>query len=111
MGGKWLAQRTIYRDSTDLVFVTEIGNELHVAQRVNFTMVVQPRHHAIEGPTLELYGDSGQSLMQALWDAGLRPNNGAGSGAEAVALKKHIEFAEDMARGLLTTRTSSAVKP
>jgi hypothetical protein len=36
-----------------------------------------------------------------MWDAGMRPNDGAGSGAEAGALKAHIKFAERIADGLL----------
>ena len=101
MNGKWLAQRSIYRDGTDLVFVNQWGDKMAVAKPVEFTMVEQSAHSLIMEPTLVLRGDSGQSLFQALWDAGFRPNDGAGSGAEAQALKAHIVFAEHVARALL----------
>lgn len=97
----WLAQRSIFRDGTDLVYVRKIGDEIDVAQPVNFEFKRLKQYEAIAEPTLVIHGNGGQELMQALWDAGLRPNNGAGSGAEAVALRKHIDFAESMANGLL----------
>ena len=97
----WLAQKSIYRDSVDLVLVEKWGNENRVAEPVNFTMKVMPDRHSTEAPTLSLPGNQGQELMQALWDAGLRPNDGAGSGAQAQALIKHIAFAERIADGLL----------
>lgn len=98
----WLAQRSIYRDSTDLVLVEKWGDMNHVAQPITFTMKEVPRHTAIGEPTLSLPGEQGQQLMQALWDSGLRPNDGAGSGAQVQALTKHIAFAERIADGLLT---------
>lgn len=42
-------------------------------------------------PTMTLQADAAQSLMDALWRAGLRPNNGEGSGAQATAMKAHLE--------------------
>lgn len=50
-----------------------------------------------EQPTLDLTPTDAQQLMQHLWDAGYRPNNGAGSTAEAQALRAHIAFAEGVA--------------
>ena len=97
----WLAQRSIYRGSTDLVLVEKLGDKIAVAQPVNFTMVEQSQQSVIAEPTLILYDTQGQELMQALWDAGLRPNDGARSGAQAQALLKHIAFAERIADGLL----------
>jgi hypothetical protein len=56
---------------------------------------------SIQEPTLTLNGADGQALFQAMWDAGMRPNNGAGSGAEAQSLRAHITFAERVVVGLL----------
>lgn len=98
----WLAQRSIYRDGTDLVYAQKWGDKISVAQPVgSFTMKEQGQHEAIAEPTLTLPGCSGQELLQALWDAGLRPSDGAGSGAEVKALRDHIKLAERMADGLL----------
>jgi len=97
----WHAQRSIYRDSTDLVYVERYSDKIAVAQPITLTMIEQERFSVIAEPTLVLRGNQGQELMQALWDCGLRPNDGAGSGAQAQALQKHIAFAERIADGLL----------
>ena len=41
--------------------------------------------------SLPLMMDSGQSLFDALWRAGYRPNKGEASGAHVEALKYHLE--------------------
>lgn len=97
----WRAQTMIYRDGVDLVYFQRQGDTIAVAQPVDLILTEQPRNQVITGPTLHLPDGSAQELLQALWDAGLRPNDGAGSGAEAQALKNHIKFAERMAEGLL----------
>lgn len=38
-----------------------------------------------------LLTDAGQSLFDALWNAGYRPNKGDGSGAHVEAIKSHLE--------------------
>lgn len=97
----WRAQIMIYRDGVDLVLFERWGENIAVAQPVSFTMKQQKVHEAIAEPTMHLPGNSGQELFQALWDAGLRPADGYGSGAEAKSLRDHIKFAERMADGLL----------
>jgi len=97
----WRAQSTVYRESVDLVAVQRWGDKIAVAKPMAFKLVEQDRHLAISAPTLELHPDSAQSLMQALWDAGVRPNDGAGSDAEVGALKHHRAFTEDLVRKLL----------
>ena len=105
---KWLAQSTIYRDCVDLVAVIDDGRDTRgVVQPVVFEVKQQDRHYAISEPTLSLPPSDAQSLLQALWDAGLRPNNGEGSGEQAKALRDHIKFAERMADGLLQRLASS----
>jgi hypothetical protein len=56
---------------------------------------------AIYQPTISLEQGSAQSLMQALWDAGLRPSQIPESNKEVSALKQHIVFAEHVAKALL----------
>lgn len=106
----WKAQVTIYNDSTDLVMFERWGEQIAVAQPVEFTMKEQRAHDAIAAPTLRLHGNAGQELLQALWDAGLRPSDGAGSGAEAKALRDHIKLAERMADGLLARLSVNGIE-
>jgi hypothetical protein len=49
------------------------------------------RQETIIGPSLSLPFDSAQKLMNALWEAGLRPKDGAGSLAHVEATKAHLE--------------------
>jgi hypothetical protein len=97
----WRAQIMIYRDGVDLVYFQRHGEDIVVAEPVDFVMKTQPRNHVITGPTLHLPDNSGQELLQALWDAGLRPSDGAGGSAEAKALRDHITLAERVVDKLL----------
>jgi len=100
---KWLAQTTIYRDSVDLLAVLDYGNgERHVAKAVSFTVERHEPNSIYGEPTLAISPQSARSLMQALWDAGIRPTDAnLSSPAEVVALKNHIKFAEDVTVALL----------
>lgn len=101
---KWLAQSTIYRDSIDLLGVIDYGGgERHVAKLVNFVLERHEVNTVYQEPTIALSPQSARSLMQALWDAGIRPEDAnLSSPAEVTALKNHIRFAEGVAESLLT---------
>ena len=71
-----------------------------VLQTIEYASVPYTPGEMVE-PTLVFKFEEAQQLMQELWDAGFRPNNGAGSTAEATALQKHIQFAEFVATTLL----------
>jgi hypothetical protein len=103
---KWLAQSTIYRDSVDLVAVQTWGDKRAVARPVELTMDTQEQYAVIEQPTLSLQPDSARSLLQALWDAGIRPADWSSPDGEINALRKHVDFAEHVAKTLLP-RTSA----
>jgi hypothetical protein len=47
-------------------------------------------------PTMALPMEEAKQLMQALWDAGVRPEYGNASGAHVAALQAHIKFAESV---------------
>jgi hypothetical protein len=78
--------------------------------------VVQPmlvevklcERHMVYEPTLALSRESAQTLLQALWDAGLRPNDGLGSGEHVQALSRHIAFAEKVSGELFNQLSRSA---
>lgn len=99
---KWLAQSTIYRDSIDLLGVHDYGDHRDVFQPVVFEAKRQDRQGVISEPTIALSPQSARSLMQALWDAGIRPDDPSlGSPAEVAALKGHIKYAEGVTGALL----------
>ena len=45
----------------------------------------------IAEPSLKMPEDLAQKLLQALWETGLRPNNGESSLAHVEAMKYHLE--------------------
>lgn len=97
----WRAQSTIYRDSVDLLAVREIGGEIEVLQPVTMEIKRQGRYESIAQPSLSLAPGSARSLLQALWDAGIRPEQWEGNESQVAALKSHIAFAEKVTGALL----------
>ncbi len=45
----------------------------------------------VEAPTLDLYHAEAQTLMDDLWQAGLRPTEGSGSAGQLAATQRHLE--------------------
>jgi len=70
------------------------GVELLVRQGdaygVNVTMETKKQGLIVE-PTLRIGMDEAQSLMDDLWNAGLRPTEGAGSAGSLRATEKHLQ--------------------
>jgi len=111
-GCKWLAQSTMYRQTVDLVGVMHPWGDsqtMGVLQPVTFEIKTQPERNIIEAPTMALSPESAKSLLQALWDAGLRPEKyTADNGPHVTAMQGHIKFAERIADGLMQQLGKSA---
>jgi hypothetical protein len=110
---KWFAQSTIYRDSVDLLAVRDGGVDTRdVVQPLQFVLQRVERHLAVEAPSMALSPQSARSLMQALWDAGVRPLDPTlSSPAEVTALKAHIKFAEGVTGALLGRFPATVTAP
>jgi len=55
---------------------------------------LEPEPHQIGklyNPLMLLENTEAQQLIQTLWDAGLRPNNGEGTSAQIESIKYHLE--------------------
>lgn len=98
---KWLAQTTIYRDSVDLIVVEEYGDRRYIGAPILLDMRQHDSNTIIQEPTLALPPASARSLLQALWDAGIRPADWSSPDGEIKALRKHVDFAEHVAKTLL----------
>jgi hypothetical protein len=98
---KWLAQSTIYRDSVDLICVEIAFDKEYVGNPIRLDMSERSPNTIIAEPTLALRPDSARSLLQALWDAGIRPADWSSPDGEINALRKHVDFAEHVAKTLL----------
>ena len=86
------AERPIYNDSLELYGRETIDGK-------NYALVAtgierrEVKNHELWPKFLSIHldWDCGQSLFQALWDAGYRPKNGETSIAHVEALKYHLE--------------------
>ena len=67
---------------------TEYGNGIAEAQPLSFEAKEEA---AISEPFLEVLPEDAQSLMDALWQCGIRPTNGEGSGGQLAATQYHLE--------------------
>jgi hypothetical protein len=99
---KWRAQTTIFRDSVDLICLERAFDREYVGAPVRFEMSELAPNTVITEPTLSLPPDSARSLLQALWDAGLRPADWSSPDGELNALRSHVGFAEHVAKTLLS---------
>ena len=67
-----------------------IRSDTHVCRPVKFELY-EPDDGLFVDPTLRFDPDDAQRLLQALWDSGLRPNNGEGTSAQVESIKYHLE--------------------
>lgn len=91
----------IYTLGVDFLFFREIGDRREVVLPMTGIIESSSSRGQATEPSLRVSEYTAQSMLQALWDAGLRPNDGAGSGAEVKALRDHIAFAEGVTGKLL----------
>lgn len=45
----------------------------------------------IESPTVNMSNENAQELMDAMWEAGVRPSNGEGNVGQIGAMREHLE--------------------
>lgn len=100
---KWFAHRNLMRLAVELMLVDESHGRRAFGQRVELTLkTVEPgEEHVVREPTLSMRYEAAQSLLQALWNEGFRPNEGEGTAGQVAALQSHIRFAERVADRLL----------
>ncbi len=87
---KWMAQNSMWMDRYELVCFHYEGNT-RIVRRFSERVDAVPEGHMITEPTLSVSGDEAQQIMNALWDTGLRPNNGAGAVAHTEAIEAHLQ--------------------
>jgi hypothetical protein len=96
---KFYAHKNLLTRSLDLLIIDELTHG--VGAPMTLFMKVDSNDAIVREPTLSLPLEAGESLMQELWNAGFRPNTDEGTPATVNAMKKHVEFAEHVAKTLL----------
>lgn len=61
------------------------------AQPLQFVVQTEEQLMCRHEPAVRLAPDEAQQLIDELWDAGLRPTQGAGSAGQMAATEKHLE--------------------
>lgn len=62
-----------------------------MAQPVVFDTYQGNERYATRDPTIELYFEEAQMLMDELWRVGLRPTEGTGSTGSLAATERHLK--------------------
>lgn len=93
---RWMAQVVDYRQSVDLMHIRTIfGESKAFAMPMKF-VYEEGAPIIYREPTLVLQFCEAKQLMQALWDAGVRPENGIASTAVTDAMQAHVKLAESV---------------
>lgn len=91
---RWYIERQLIHNRLALFHIIE-GRDGNPSQLVTFTAKATPMDPAtmvdsIEGPAWAWTPDEAQQIMDQLWLAGIRPQDGRGSGAQVEALQDHL---------------------
>lgn len=73
------------------IYIGEFDNQTKVARFAESVEMKDVDPGKMIPPTLDIHVNSAQSLMDQLWDAGIRPTEGTGSAGALAATQKHLD--------------------
>ena len=79
------------RNAVELYIKTDGGKRFVSSLTISVEDITEASKSQIRDPSWSLGMSEAQSLMQVLWNSGLRPNNGEGTNAQADSIKYHLE--------------------
>lgn len=106
---RWCAQRVFQTSAIELLLVNEENGRKSYGLPVDIVLKTDEANYNMVEPTLRMPEGSAQSLLQALWDARLRPHSGEGVSAHVDALKHSIYFAEGIVNKLMAAPPATAM--
>lgn len=89
--GRYIELRMAFTSPSD-------EDTMMVAQPIEFKAVPAGDY---TGATLLLQPEEAQTMMDSLWDAGIRPTEGSGSAGSLAATERHLKDMQAIAMGLL----------
>lgn len=95
------AQRAFYGDRIEISFTNSSG-QFAIAQPLLFKESNEGDRH---DPTISMRPSEAQSLMDALWFAGLRPTEGTGSAGSLAATERHLADMRAITMNFLDIKT------
>lgn len=85
-------------DSIEIAILSISGNQVSYAENITVRSVEEG---VSVSPALKLSKTEAQSLMDSLWDCGLRPSEGSGSAGALLATQNHLKDMQKYADRLL----------
>ena len=85
-----VANKGSFGRGVDIYLVNEDFERTAVGEPFIVNMV-EDDGATLRTPTMTLDNKTAQLFMDALWECGIRPNNGEGMGAQVAAIKYHLE--------------------
>lgn len=98
MNGQWKfsVERQIWSDSIGIRIGFRDGDRFDVAEPL---VMRRAEPGAISPPCVSLPFADAQTLMDQMWDAGLRPSQSVGTAGQVEAIKYHLEDMRRLAFG------------
>ena len=81
----------VYRSPQWLGYAVYMKTNGGIVTNLSITVDNSEPDGLYQSPPLVLAEEDAQNLLQELWNAGIRPNNGEGTTAQVAALKSHLE--------------------
>lgn len=75
----------------ELMVWGKCGERIAVADPVTLRVLTEEQEVTVNSPTLQMDRDSGQRLMDELWNIGIRPTEGSGSAGQMAAVQEHLK--------------------
>ena len=95
---QFYAKMSPFYDRVEIYVRQKIGDKLAFARSI----VLEPMEEGqMPDPMLEIEREDAQTLMDTLWECGLRPSAGIGSVGQLGAIKNHLQDMQKIAFMLL----------
>lgn len=98
---KCYVHRALWTDSFEFLLVDKSPSGTAIGNAVEMRTVSEGAIAEETYPTFRLSYDAAQVLLNELWNAGLRPQDGSGSSGEIAATQKHLQDMREIATKLL----------
>jgi len=93
----------VFEDAIKIYFWKRVGTELHVLRRDGGWQAYPEMHAAFieDEHGISISPTVAQSLMDSLWERGLRPTEGKGSAGSLAATERHLKDVQEFSDRLL----------
>jgi len=102
---KFYANSTHFYDKIHVFARDKRGSTLAFPQQIVWEAIAQEDNYVAPEPLFKLDHEEVQSLMDALWDCGIRPSEGMGSAGQLAAVQNHLKDMQKIAFTYLEMET------